>query len=92
MEEKQIYFYKRYMKECDPGNLHVTLQSFLPVMPWRSELAPNVSKTLAKRRDRVRAVFQQRLARIEKVGVDHKTEDGNQPKDKIQRFARASHQ
>ena len=79
------------MKECDPGNLRVTLQSFLPVMPWRSELAPDVAKTLAKRRDRVRAVFQQRLARIEKVRLDHKTEEGNQPKDKIQRFARASH-
>ena len=40
----------------------------LPAKPWNSELvSPNVAKILAKRRDRVRAVFERRLARIDRV-------------------------
>ena len=40
----------------------------LPAKPWSSELvSPNVAKILAKRRDRVRAVFERRLARIDRV-------------------------
>ena len=40
----------------------------MPAKPWNSELvSPNVAKILAKRRDRVRAVFERRLARIDRV-------------------------
>ena len=65
------------MLKC-PNILH--LRTLLPfglgaILILTFTTGPNFEETLAKRRDLVRAVFQQRLDRIEKVRKNGKSED-----------------